>query len=84
MLVIRRRSGEALLIGEDIEIEILETGNSQVKLGIRAPKEIVVLRKEIQVTGQENLAAAKEKSDAAVDSLLETLKKRGTVPIRAL
>jgi carbon storage regulator len=84
MLVIRRRAGEALLIGDDIEIEILETGNSHVKIGIRAPKEVVVLRKEIQVTGQENLAAAKEKSDAAVDSLLETLKKREPVPIRAL
>jgi carbon storage regulator len=84
MLIIRRRSGEVLLIGDDVEIEILETGGSHVKLGIRAPKEVVVLRKEIQITGQQNLAASKEKSGIAVDSVLRTLKKRQTSPIRAL
>jgi carbon storage regulator len=84
MLVIRRRSGEALLIGGDIEIEILDTGSSHVTLGIRAPKNVVVLRKEIQITGQENVAASKEKSGAAVNSLLDALKKREPSPIRAL
>jgi len=84
VLVIRRRSGEALLIGDEIEIEILETGNSHVKLGIRAPKQVLVLRKEIQIAGRENVAASKEKSGAAVNSVLRTLKKRQTLPIRAL
>jgi carbon storage regulator len=84
MLVIRRRAGEALLIGDDVEIEVLDTGGSQVKLGIRAPKHVVVLRKEIQITGQQNVAASQEKSGAAVNSVLRTLKKRQTVPIRAL
>jgi carbon storage regulator len=84
MLVIRRRSGETLLIGEEVEIEILETGTSHVKLGIRAPKQVIILRKEIQITGQQNLAASKEKSGAAVNSVLRTLKKRHTTPIRAL
>jgi carbon storage regulator len=84
MLVIRRREGEALLMGDDIEIEILEIAGSQVKLGIRAPKHVSVLRKEIQIAGQQNLAASKEKSGAAVNSVLRTLKKRQTSPIRAL
>lgn len=84
MLVIKRRPGETLLIGDEIEIEILETGNAHVKLGIRAPKQVVVLRKEIQITGQQNLAAAKEKSGDAVNSVLRTLKKRQAAPIRAL
>jgi len=84
MLVIRRRLGETLLIGDEIEIEILETGSSHVKLGIRAPKHVIVLRKEIQITGQENIEASKEKSGAALNSLLTTLKKRGESPIRAL
>jgi carbon storage regulator len=84
MLVIRRRSGESVLLGDEIEIEILEIGGSQVKLGIRAPKHVVVLRKEIQIAGPENLAASKEKSTAAVDSLLMTLKKREPSPIRSL
>jgi carbon storage regulator len=84
MLVIRRRSGEVLMIGDDIEIEILDIASSQVKLGIRAPKQVLVLRKEIQITGQENLAASKEKSHAAVNSLLQRLKKRDQSPIRPL
>jgi carbon storage regulator len=84
MLVIRRRPGETLLIGDEIEIEILETGSSQVKLGIRAPKEVIVLRKEIRITGQQNLAASRGKSGDAVNSVLRTLKKRQGSPIRAL
>jgi carbon storage regulator len=84
VLVIRRRAGEAVLIGDDIEIEILDTTGSQVKLGIRAPKHVTVLRKEIQITGQQNLAASKDKSGAAVNSVLRTLKKRQASPIRAL
>ena len=55
-----------------------------MKLGIRAPKHVLVLRKEIQITRQENLAASKEKSSAALNSLLTTLKERGESPIRAL
>jgi carbon storage regulator len=84
MLVIRRRAGEALLIGDDVEIEILEMGSSQVKLGIRAPKDVLVLRKEIQLAGEQNREASKQKSGAAVDSLLESLKKREPSPISAL
>ena len=84
MLVIRRRAGETLLIGDEIEIEVLETGGSHEKLGIRAPKQVIVLRKEIQITGQQNVAASKGKSGAAVNSVLRTLKKRQTFPIRAL
>ncbi|HVP00901.1 MAG TPA: carbon storage regulator [Bryobacteraceae bacterium] len=84
MLVIRRRPGETLLIGGEIEVEVLEIASSQVKLGIRAPKQIVVLRKEIQITRQENLAASREKSGSAVNSLLRTLKERERAPIRAL
>jgi carbon storage regulator len=84
MLVIRRRPGETLLIGDEIEIEILETGSSHVKLGIKAPKAVLVLRKEIQITRQQNLAASKGKSGAAVNSVLRTLTKRQTLPIRAL
>ena len=84
MLVIRRRAGETLLIGGEIEIEILETGSSQVKLGIRAPKHVLVLRKEIQVTGQQNVLAAKQKSGEELDYLLQALKKREESPISAL
>ena len=74
MLVIRRRSGESLMIGDSIEIEILDCTHSQVKLGIRAPKEIIVLRKEIHLTGQQNQLATRDVSENEMTRLLKTLK----------
>jgi carbon storage regulator len=58
MLVLRRRAGESLLIGEDVEIEVLAITAQGVKIGIRAPRETVVLRKELKITQQQNEAAA--------------------------
>jgi carbon storage regulator len=82
MLVIRRRPGETLVIADDIEIQILESSSSQVKLGIRAPKSVPVIRKEIQVTRQQNLVAAQEISAGAVERLAESLKNALPGPIR--
>ena len=68
MLVIRRRCGESILIGEEIEIQIAEIGPTRVKLAILAPKEVPVLRKEVHLTREQNLAAAQEVS---LEGLLE-------------
>lgn len=70
MLIIRRRRGESIVIGEDIEIEILETSPTQVKLGISAPKEVTVLRSEIRVTRDVNRAASSQTPDPGQLSLL--------------
>jgi carbon storage regulator len=75
MLVIRRRSGESVLIGGNVELEILEISSSQVKLGIRAPQEVTVMRKEIYLTTQQNRTASRAVPHAAVAQLLGTLKK---------
>ena len=58
MLVLRRRAGESLLIGDDIEIEVLAVTAQGAKIGIRAPRETVVLRKELKVTQEQNARAA--------------------------
>ncbi|HEY3738831.1 MAG TPA: carbon storage regulator CsrA [Bryobacteraceae bacterium] len=58
MLVIRRKAGEAFHIGDSIEVEILEVGSNQVKIGIKAPREIAVLRNEVYLTEHQNKAAA--------------------------
>ena len=47
MLILSRRPGEQLLIGDDILVEVLEISGTQVRLGIAAPREGVVLREEL-------------------------------------
>jgi len=59
MLVLRRRAGECLLIGDDIEIEVLAITSQGAKIGIRAPRETVILRKELKLVQEQNAAAAK-------------------------
>ncbi len=59
MLVIRRHAGQSILIGDNIEIQIVETGPTRVKIGIIAPQEIPVVRKEVQLTSEENRTAAR-------------------------
>ncbi len=76
MLVIRRRAGEALLIADNVEIDILELTASHVKIGIRAPREVAVVRKEIFVAARQNQDAAQLAPDAARD-LIRRLRAHG-------
>lgn len=47
MLVLTRMEGQSLLIGDDIQITVLEVRGNQVRIGIEAPREITVLREEL-------------------------------------
>lgn len=71
MLVLTRKVGESVKIGDDIELKVLSIDGEQIKIGIDAPKEIAIHRKEVYLTiEQENSAAA----DTSLD-LLNFLKK---------
>lgn len=88
MLIIRRRRGESIVIGEDIAIEILETSPTQVKLGISAPKDVTVLRSEIRVTRDVNRVASTQIPDPAkltqfVEQLRETVVPADASPAAA-
>lgn len=73
MLVMRRRAGESLLIGDDIEIEILDVGPTRVKLGIVAPPNRPITRKEVILTRSENLTASRSASLETVAWLSQKL-----------
>ena len=60
MLALSRKKGEALIINNDIEITILEIKGEQVKIGISAPKEVPVYRKEVYIQIQEANKAASD------------------------
>jgi carbon storage regulator len=64
MLVLTRKENESLIINENIEITVLGIYGDQIKLGIKAPKEIPILRKEIVLkTENENLSALNNNMD---------------------
>lgn len=49
MLALSRKKGEAIVINNDVEITVLEVKGDQVKIGVSAPKEVPVYRKEVYV-----------------------------------
>ncbi|MFP7492370.1 carbon storage regulator CsrA [Terribacillus sp. 179-K 1B1 HS] len=64
MLVLTRKVGESVKIGDHIELKILSIDGEQIKLGIEAPKEIAIHRKEVYLAiEQENSAAAETSVD---------------------
>lgn len=58
MLVLSRKWGESFLIGENIEVFILEVRNDKIKVGISAPGEVKIIRKELKETERANLDSA--------------------------
>ena len=72
MLIITRKKGESLMIGNDIEIIISKIDDGSVKIGIKAPRDIQILRKELyEEVEQENKEATK------IDiSMLSNIKKK--------
>ena len=73
MLVIRRKAGEKLYIGEEIEIEVIEAAGGRVRLGVTAPREVAVIRGEVRLTRQQNSSAAAI-TPAQVGGLLNLLR----------
>jgi carbon storage regulator len=76
MLVLTRKYNQSIMLGDDIEVVIVDIKGDQVKIGIKAPRTLTILRKEIfkEIT-DENIEATKatpEHVGAALDKLLKT------------
>lgn len=75
MLILTRKVGESVAIGDDIQVSVVEIKGTQVKLGIRAPRDVSVHRQEIYLKIQEeNIKAAqvtREALGAAQDIFLK-------------
>jgi carbon storage regulator len=73
MLVLTRKSNQSIMIGDDIEVSVLAIMGEKVRIGIQAPRDIPVFRKEVYLEiQQERLAAGKgvrEEVDAALQGL---------------
>ncbi|MCD8492357.1 MAG: carbon storage regulator CsrA [Geovibrio sp.] len=76
MLVLSRKTNESIIIGENIEIRIVEVAGKSVKLGIDAPRDVSVHRKEIfEAIKDENIQAATKEN---LVSLVDFFKNQNT------
>jgi len=74
MLMMSRRQGETILIGDDVEIVIAHIGRTRVKVGIRAPRETTVIAREVKLVRDENVAAAGMAKEENTPHLLKFLR----------
>lgn len=71
MLALTRKKGESLVINNNVEITILEIRGDQIKIGISAPKEVPIYRKEVyEQIQEENTIALKSDNVKALKDLL--------------
>lgn len=71
MLVLTRREDESIMIGDDIEIKLLDIKDNQVKIGVVAPRDVAVHRREIyEAIQKENADAAAPADISNISNLL--------------
>jgi carbon storage regulator len=76
MLVLSRRAGESVVIGEGVTVSVLEVRGDVVRIGIDAPRSVAVHRAELLVELEQSNKEAASPSEDAVDSLLHALRDR--------
>ena len=69
MLVLTRRAGESVMIGDDVVITVLEARGDVIRLGIQAPRDVQVHREEVYRELQDANRAAASPTDAAVHAI---------------
>jgi carbon storage regulator len=67
MLIITRKPGEKIMLGDDVIIEVMEISGSRVRIGIAAPRSVPVYREEIWNAVKQENAAAAEAATAVAD-----------------
>ncbi|MFS0713235.1 carbon storage regulator CsrA [Microbacterium sp. 2P01SA-2] len=81
MLVLTRRVGEKVLIGDDIELTVLEVKGDSIRLGIEAPRSTRIQRAEIVAAVEtENVSAARTSADEQQALLKALVRRRSEAP----
>ena len=73
MLVLTRKPKQSIMIGDDIEITLLSATGDKVRIGIQAPREVPVFRKEVYLEIQQQTMADGSSARAEVDEALKRL-----------
>lgn len=75
MLILSRKEDDSIQIGEDIEIKVVQTARGFVKIGIEAPKSVLVLRKELLDEVKDKNLLSVKKDNVALDALSKKIKQ---------
>jgi len=75
MLILSRKENESIKIGDNIEIKIIQTGKGYAKVGIEAPKSLMILRKELLSQIKDENLHSVVSNDIKLDILSKKLKK---------
>lgn len=80
MLILSRRPGESVTIGDDIVVTVVAASGNQIRLGISAPREVRVLREEIYKSLQEENRAAASAADSGrrLENVVKQLRYKTT------
>jgi carbon storage regulator len=68
MLILTRRIGEKLIIGEDVSVTILGVKGNQVRIGVHAPEDVVIHRQEVYERVRRELASQSDGDASSADS----------------
>ncbi|HRC07487.1 MAG TPA: carbon storage regulator CsrA [Miltoncostaeales bacterium] len=75
MLVLTRKANQSIMIGDSIEVSVLSVMGEKVRLGIQAPRDVPVFRKEVFVEIQQQNVEAAESSKDALDQPLWAMRQ---------
>ena len=73
MLVLTRKANQSIMIGDDVEVSVLAVSRDKIRLGITAPREVPVFRKEVYLSIKEEQVSADGGATVQVDEALDDL-----------
>ena len=73
MLVLTRKTNQSIMIGDDVEVSVLAVSRDKIRLGITAPREIPVFRKEVYLSIKEEQVSADGGANTRVEKALDEL-----------
>ena len=81
MLIIGRRVGETIFLGDNVEIRIMDLTHSRVKIGIIAPRDLGILRGEMRQAAAQNLAASQGAASSLASVVGRLREERKAAPV---
>jgi carbon storage regulator len=73
VLVLTRKTNQSIMIGDAVEVEVLAVSRDKIRLGITAPRDVPVFRKEVYLSIQEEQMGAEEGAKEQVEQALDDL-----------